>query len=103
MKKFYSLIVLLLLCVSAAQAKYTYWGYGDKTISSVNGAATAGKAAIYIPAELAKCYVGKTVTGVRFGLAANVQSLSVLSLPTLTALLLPLRKLMSLFQDLTVL
>lgn len=77
MKKFYSLIVLLLLCVSAAQAKYTYWGYGDKTISSVNGAATAGKAAIYIPAELAKCYVGKTVTGVRFGLAANVQSLSV--------------------------
>lgn len=77
MKKFYSLIVLLLLCVSAAQAKYTYWGYGDKTISSVNGAATAGKAAIYIPAELAKFYVGKTVTGVRFGLAANVQSLSV--------------------------
>lgn len=77
MKKFYSLIMLLLLCVSAAQAKFTYWGYGDKTISSQNGAATAGKAAIYIPAELAQCYVGKTVTGVRVGLAANVQSMSV--------------------------
>lgn len=77
MKKFYSLIVLLLLCVSAAHAKYTYWGYGDKTILSQNGAATAGKAAIYIPAELAKCYVGKTVTGIRVGLAEEAQSMSV--------------------------
>lgn len=77
MKKVSSLILGLLLCASAAQAKFTYWGYSDKTISSQYGSATSGKAAIYIPAEVAKLYVGKTVTGVRVGLAASASTMSV--------------------------
>lgn len=41
------------------------------------GTAVAGKGAIYVPAEFAKCYVGKKVTGVRVGLSANTDELSV--------------------------
>ena len=41
------------------------------------GTAVAGKGAIYVPAEFAKCYIGKKVTGVRVGLSANTDELSV--------------------------
>lgn len=76
MKKIYSLIMLMLLFVSAAQAKFTYWGYCDKNISSQLGTNTSGKAAIYIPAEVAKLYAGLKVTGVRVGLAADASKLT---------------------------
>lgn len=76
MRKLTSLLLLMLLCVSAAEAKFTYWGYSNKTVASAFGSGTKGKAAIYIPAEVAKHYVGLQVTGVRVGLSANADELT---------------------------
>lgn len=47
-----------------------YWGYCNNTVADEFGSQTSGKAAIYIPAEVAALYKGKTVTAVRIGLAA---------------------------------
>lgn len=76
MKRILSLLVLVLLFVSAAEAKFTYLRYYGGTLNGY-GTAVAGKGAIYVPAEFAKCYVGKKVTGVRVGLSANTDELSV--------------------------
>lgn len=76
MKKITLLLLLMLLCVSAAEAKFTYWGYSNKTVASAFGSGTKGKAAIFIPAEVAKHYVGLQVTGVRVGLSANADELT---------------------------
>ena len=66
----------MLLFVSAAEAKFTYLRYYGGTLNGY-GTAVAGKGAIYVPAEFAKCYIGKKVTGVRVGLSANTDELSV--------------------------
>lgn len=76
MKRILSLLVFVLLFVSAADAKFTYLRYYGGTLNGY-GTAVAGKGAIYVPAEFAKCYVGKKVTGVRVGLSANTDELSV--------------------------
>lgn len=76
MKRILSLLVLVLLFVSAAEAKFTYLRYYGGTLNGY-GTAVAGKGAIYVPAEFAKCYIGKKVTGVRVGLSANTDELSV--------------------------
>lgn len=76
MKRILSLLVLVLLFVSAADAKFTYLRYYGGTLNGY-GTAVAGKGAIYVSAEFAKCYVGKKVTGVRVGLSANTDELSV--------------------------
>ena len=66
----------MLLFVSAAEAKFTYLRYYGGTLNGY-GTAVAGKGAIYVPVEFAKCYIGKKVTGVRVGLSANTDELSV--------------------------
>lgn len=79
MKKLSSLLLMLLLVATTAQAKFTYWGYSDKNVAGVYGkpGTKTGKAAIYIPAEVANMYKGLTVTGVRVGLASQAESLNV--------------------------
>ena len=71
MRRISTLLLLLLFIAMGASAKFTYWGYCDKDIMGAYGSQTSGKAAIYIPAEVAQLYVGKTVTGVRVGLAED--------------------------------
>lgn len=85
MKKITSLLLMLLLTVTAANAKFAYWGYCDKDILGAYGSATSGKAAIYIPAEVAELYKGCTLTGVRVGLAAEVTYLSAFATTDLNA------------------
>lgn len=41
MKKITSLLLMLLLVVTAANAKYTYWGYAGKAASTFRTAASA--------------------------------------------------------------
>lgn len=77
MKKFFSTLLLMLAMVSAAQAKFTYWSYADKDTNGAFGSATKGKAAIYIPAEVAQIYKGLKLTGVRVGLERSVDELAV--------------------------
>ena len=62
MKRILSLLVLVLLFVSAADAKFTYLRYYGGTLNGY-GTAVAGKGAIYVSAEFAKCYVGKKEIG----------------------------------------
>lgn len=76
MKKFSLFLLLLALCANVAHAKFTYWGYCTKEVNSQFGSATSGKAAIYIPAEVAKLYVGLQVTGVRVGLNADAYTMT---------------------------
>ena len=77
MKRISTLLLLLLLIATGASAKFTYWGYCDKDIVGTYGNQTSGKAAMYIPAEVAQKYVGLTVTGVRLGLTDNANTLKV--------------------------
>ena len=79
MKKLSTLLLMLLLVATTANAKFTYWGYADKNISGTVGkpGTKNGKAAIYIPAEVAQMYKGLKVTGVRAGLLGNAESLRV--------------------------
>ena len=77
MKKITTLLLMLLLMATAANAKFAYWGYCDKDIVGAYGSSAYGKAAIYIPAEVAQLYKGCKLTGVRVGLAAQASKLSV--------------------------
>lgn len=77
MKKITTLLLMLLLMATAANAKFAYWGYCDKDIVGAYGSSAYGKAAIYIPAEVAQLYKGCQLTGVRVGLAAQASKLSV--------------------------
>lgn len=85
MKRLTSLLLTLLLAVTTASAKFAYWGYCDKEIVGAYGSATSGKAAIYIPAEVAQLYKGCTLTGVRVGLAADATALSAFATTDLNA------------------
>lgn len=82
-KRIYSLLFLAMLCVSVAQAKFTYWSYADKDSKGAFTTATSGKAAIYVPAEVAQVYKGLKLTGVRVGLESIVDQLSVFATPSL--------------------
>ena len=67
MKKITSLLLMLLLVVTAANAKNTYWGYAGKAAVDLPYGSIGtrqGKAAIYIPAEVAQMYKGLKVTGI---------------------------------------
>lgn len=75
MRRISTILLLLLFVVTGANAKFIYWSYCDKDIAGAYGSQTSGKAAIYIPAEVAQAYVGKTLTGVRVGLASDANSL----------------------------
>lgn len=85
MKKITTLLLMLLLVATAANAKFAYWGYCDKDIVGAYGSSAYGKAAIYIPAEVAQLYKGCQLTGVRVGLAAQASKLSVFATTDLNA------------------
>lgn len=77
MKKITSLLLMLLFVVTAANAKYTYWGYAGKTAVDLPYGSIGtrqGKAAIYIPAEVAQMYKGLKVTGMRFSLTDKAET-----------------------------
>ena len=77
MKKITSLLLMLLLAVTVANAKYTYWGYAGKTAADLPYGSIGtrqGKAAIYIPAEVAQMYKGLKVTGMRFSLTDKAET-----------------------------
>lgn len=77
MKKITSLLLMLLLVVTAANAKYTYWGYAGKAAADLpydSIGTRQGKAAIYIPAEVAQMYKGLKVTGMRFSLTDKAET-----------------------------
>ena len=77
MKKITSLLLMLLLVVTAANAKYTYWGYAGKAAVDLPYGSIGtrqGKAAIYIPAEVAQMYKGLKVTGMRFSLTDKAET-----------------------------
>lgn len=77
MKKITSLLLMLLLIVTAANAKYTYWGYAGKAAADLPYGSIGtrqGKAAIYIPAEVAQMYKGLKVTGMRFSLTDKAET-----------------------------
>lgn len=68
---------MLLLIVTAANAKYTYWGYAGKAAADLPYGSIGtrqGKAAIYIPAEVAQMYKGLKVTGMRFSLTDKAET-----------------------------
>lgn len=77
MKKITSLLLMLLFAVTAANAKYTYWGYAGKTAADLPYGSIGtrqGKAAIYIPAEVAQMYKGLKVTSMRFSLTDKAET-----------------------------
>lgn len=68
---------MLLFAVTVANAKYTYWGYAGKTAADLPYGSIGtrqGKAAIYIPAEVAQMYKGLKVTGMRFSLTDKAET-----------------------------
>lgn len=80
MKKLTTILLALLFVATAANAKYTFWGYADKTaVSECYGkvGTRQGKAAIYIPEEVAQMYKGLKVNGLRFALTDPAQSVRV--------------------------
>lgn len=77
MKKITTLLLMLLLMATAANAKYTYWGYAGKAAVDLPYGSIGtrhGKAAIYIPAEMAQMYKGLKVTGMRFSLTDKAET-----------------------------
>ena len=77
MKKITSLLLMLLFAVTVANAKYTYWGYAGKTAADLPYGSIGtrqGKAAIYIPAEVAQMYKGLKVTSMRFSLTDKAET-----------------------------
>ena len=80
MKKLTTLLLALLFVATAANAKYTFWGYADKTaVDECYGkiGTRQGKAAIYVPEEVAQMYKGLKVNGLRFALTDPAQSVRV--------------------------
>ena len=80
MKRFYLIITAMLMCVltaGAQSASTVSWGYCDNNISGTIGAEASGKAAIYIPAEVAELYKGAEITGLRVGLGTTAQELTI--------------------------
>lgn len=76
MKKITSLLLMLLFAVTVANAKYTYWGYAGKAAADLPYGSIGtrqGKAAIYIPVEVAQMYKGLKVTGMRFSLTDKAE------------------------------
>ena len=80
MKKTVFLLLLLLSFVSIEAQAFSsncYWGYCNNKITGEFGSKTSAKGAIYIPADVAKLYKGKTISTVRIGLAAMARNVKV--------------------------
>ena len=71
----------LLLCLIAIEAKAAptscYWGYCNSKVTGEFGSKTKAKGAIYIPAEVAELYKGKTISVIKVGLAAMSENIKV--------------------------
>lgn len=80
MKKIYFLFSLL-LCLIAIEAKAAptncYWGYCNSKVTGEFGSKTKAQGAIYIPAEVAELYKGKTISVIKVGLAAMSDNVKV--------------------------
>lgn len=64
-------LATLLCSQPALAAKNCFWGYCNSKVAGEFGSQTSGKAAIYIPAEVAQLYKGCTIGSVKVGLAAK--------------------------------
>lgn len=74
-KKLLLLLPFLFLAFSLQVSALTCnWGYCNSVVNDQFGSVKTGKAAIYIPAEVAKMYEGKQITHVRVGLAAKAKT-----------------------------
>lgn len=80
MKKIFFLFSLL-LCLIAIEAKAAptncYWGYCNSKVTGEFGSKTKAQGAIYIPAEVAELYKGKTISVIKVGLAAMSDNVKV--------------------------
>ena len=80
MKKI-SFILMLLFSLVAMQMQaattHCFWGYCNSKVSGEFGSKTKAKGAIYIPADIAQLYKGKTISFVKVGLAAMANSVNV--------------------------
>ena len=80
MKKIFFLFSLL-LCLIAIEAKAAptncYWGYCNSKVTGEFGSKTKAQGAIYIPAEVAELYKGKTISVIKVGLAAMSENVKV--------------------------
>lgn len=77
-KKLLLLLPLLLFVLTAPlSAAVCNWGYCNSVVNDQFGSVKSGKAAIYIPAEVAKLYEGQQLTHVRVGLASKASSVKV--------------------------
>lgn len=80
MKKILFLFSLLLCLISIetkAAPTHCYWGYCNSKVTGEFGSKTKAKGAIYIPAEVAKLYKGKTISVIKVGLAAMSDNVKV--------------------------
>ena len=80
MKKILFLFSLLLCLISIetkAAPTHCYWGYCNSKVTGEFGSKTKAKGAIYIPAEVAKLYKGKTISVIKVGLAAMSENIKV--------------------------
>ena len=80
MKKIFFLFSLL-LCLIAIEAKAAptscYWGYCNSKVTGEFSSKTKAQGAIYIPAEVAELYKGKTISVIKVGLAAMANDVKV--------------------------
>lgn len=71
----------LLLCLISIETKAAptscYWGYCNGKVTGEFGSKTKAKGAIYIPAEVAELYKGKTISVIKVGLAAMSDNVKV--------------------------
>ena len=80
MKKTILFIALLLGLISfeaRAASTYCFWGYSGGKVTGEFGSKKSAKGAIYIPADIAKLYEGKTISEVKVGLAAMAKNVKV--------------------------
>ena len=78
-KKKILLLFMAIMAFAATASAVTsscYWGYCNNTVADEFGSKTSGKVAIYIPADVAAMYKGKTITAVRVGLAAMADNVT---------------------------
>lgn len=67
-----ALVLATLLCGQPAlAAKNCFWGYCNSKVAGEFGSKTSGKAAIYIPADVAQLYKGCSINTIKVGLAAK--------------------------------
>ena len=71
----------LLLCLCSFEAKAEigscFWGYCNNKVTGEFGSMKKAKGAIFVPAEVAELYKGKTISTIKIGLAAMANDVKV--------------------------